>query len=227
MRLTILLLIGAQFLAAETFSVVHLRDAWWNGKGTVEITGDGITYTAEKAEHSRNWAWLDIQHFDRVSETEFEVLTYEDQRRYLGRDRSYRFRITEGVLTDELFGRISTALGRPVTDRVVAETPGVTYTVPVKHLHTFGGCEGELRFTKEAVYYVSDNAAHSREWRLGRDVDSVWSQNPYQFEIHVYENNRREFSGTRAYQFDLKQSLSKSLYRELKLALFQLNKENL
>jgi len=224
MRLAILILLGAQFLAAETFSVVHLRDAWWNGGGTVEFTDDGIVYTADKAEHSRNWTWLDIQHFDRISETEFEVLTYEDQRRYLGRDRSYRFRITDGAISDALFERIAAALGRPVTNRVIGETPPARFTVPVKHRHAFGGCEGELRFTDEAIYFVSDNPAHSREWRFDRDIESVWSRNPYQFEVHVWENNRREFSGTRIYEFQLKQPLDEVLYRELNLALFQLNK---
>jgi hypothetical protein len=227
MRLAILALLGAHLLAGQTFSVVHMRDAWWNGGGTVEFTDEGITYTAEKEEHSRDWTWLDIQHFDRISENEFEVLTYEDQRRYLGRDRSYRFRITDGSISDDLFERIAAALERPVTDRVIGETPGVNYTVPVKHLHTFGGCEGELRFTDEAIYYVTDRAAHSREWRVGRDLDSVWSRSPYQFEVRVYENNRREFSSTRIYEFDLKRPLDQELYRELKLSLFRLNAEHL
>jgi len=224
MRVAILIMLGAQFVAAESFSVVHLRDAWWNGKGTVEITDDGITFKAEKEGRSRDWGWLDIQHFDRVSETEFVVLTYEDQKKYLGRDRSYRFRITDGTLTDALTERIGAALGAPMTDRVVGETPGVRYSVPVKHNHTFGGCEGELRFTDEAIFYVSDELTHSREWQIGRDVDTVWSGNPHEFEVHVYENNRREFSATRIYHFHLKRPLDPEEYRELKLTLFQLNR---
>lgn len=227
MRYAVLLLIGAQLLAAETFTVVHKRTAWHNGRGTIQITGEGISYQAKKPKHSRDWSWLDIQYFDRISDTEFAILTYEDQRRWLGRDRSYRFVIEEGRLTDELFQTISEKLGRPVTNRVVRAPAAVRYEVPVKHLHAFGGCEGTLQFTEDAVYYLTGHAKDAREWLLARDVDSVWSANPYQLELHVYDNNRREFSRTRVYKFDLKEPLNAALYRDLKLKLYNLETAHL
>lgn len=222
MKLVVIFLLGLQLLAAETFPVIHKETAWRNGKGTIEITDNGIVFTAKKQKNSRKWGWLDIQYFDRISETEFNILTYKDQKRYLGRDRSYRFVITKGKLTDALFERISRRLGRPVTNRVVREPAKILYRVPVKHLHTFGGCEGTLEFTRDAIYYVTDYKKDARQWLLDRDVNSVWSMNSYQLEVHAYDNNRRAFSRTRVYNFELKKPLNQQFFRKLKLQLYKL-----
>ena len=114
MRLAVMLLTTVG-LGAETFPVVHVKTAWFDGQGTVEINDEGITFRAKKEKNSRKWGWLDIQYFDRISEKEFNILTYEDQNRYLGQDRSYRFTITDGTLGDDLFRRISEKVARPVT----------------------------------------------------------------------------------------------------------------
>ncbi len=212
MKVAVLILTGVSILSAETFPVT---------KGTLTINVEGITYEAKKEKNSRQWKWLDIQHLDRVSETELVILTYEDRKRYLGRDRSYRFTLTGGAITDELFRNISNWLGRPVTNRVIREPKTVQFSAPAKHSHTFGGCEGDLEFTGDTVYYVTDHAKDIREWQLNRDIASIWSANPYHLELHVYENNRREFSKTRTWQFHLKQPLDREFYKELKLRLHE------
>ncbi len=227
MRYVFLFLLGIQLLAGETFTVIHEKKAWPNGKGTIEITGEGIAFTARKQKNSRKWGWRDIQYFDRISETEFNILTYEDQKRYLGRDRSYRFRITDGKLSDALFAEISNRLGRPVTNRVVRQPERILYEIPVKHLHSFGGCEGVLQFTDKAIYYVTTHSKDARVWLLARDVNSVWSGDRYELEIHAYDNNRREFSRTRVYKFSLKRPLAPRFYRELKLKLYRLESAHL
>ncbi len=223
--LTLLLL--APPLSAQTLSVIHEKALWPDGGGKIEITDTGIVYTAEKPKESRNWRYQDIQYLDRISVQEFTILTYEDQRLLLGRDREYRFRINDGRLTDELFRFISGKLGKPVTDRVVGEVPAPEYTVPVKHLHTFGGCEGTLEFTKDAIYYRTGHKEDAREWRLARDVQSVWSADRFEMEIHAYDNNRREASQTRRYRFQLKKPLDPSFYRRLKLKLYDLARVHL
>jgi hypothetical protein len=187
----------------------------------LHITEQGISYEAEKKKENRTWNYLDIQYLDRLSNMELVILTYEGRKRYLGRDRQYHFVLTDGELSDELFQTLSRRLDRPVTNRVVPDIAGAEYAVPVKHLHTLGGCEGELRFTKEAIYYVTDQKEEAREWLLARDVQSAWSADPYRFEIHAYDNNRREFSRTRIYRFDLKRALDPAFYRDLKLKLLQ------
>ena len=228
MKYVLLLLAFASFAIGETFPVIHERTLQRDRQhGQIEITDDGINYTAEHPKESRSWKYLDIQYFDRISKTEFAILTYEDQKRYLGRDHQYRFHITDGELSDATFHNISARLGRPVTNRVPAEVTDVVYSVPVKHLHAFGGCEGELKFTKDAIYYVTDYTEDAREWQLARDVQSVWSMNRYQIEVHAFDNNRREFSRTGIYKFDLKQPLDADFYRSLKLQLYRLETTHL
>lgn len=227
MRLLALFLLTVGLAGAESFPVVHVKTAWFDGSGRVEITDQGIDFQAKDAKRSRSWEWNDIQSFDRISETEFEVLTYEDSKRYLGRDRSWRFTITDGVLDDGLFAMIAGHLGRPVTDRVLDQPEDVLYQVPVKHLHTFGGCEGTLEFTADAIYYKTDDANDARQWLLARDIDSVWSSDRYRLTIYTYENNRREFRRMRAFQFDLKAPLDTAFYRELKLKLYHLESSHL
>ena len=225
--LGLFVILSIPLLQAETFSVAQPKTLWRDGRGKIEITDESISYEGAKKKENRTWKYLDIQYFDRISRKEFVILTYEDRKRYLGRDREYRFVITSGELTDELFQTISKRIGRPVTNRVLPEVKNADYGVPVKHLHGFGGCEGELKFTKDAVFYVTGHKEDAREWVIARDVQSVWSVNPYAFEIHVNDNNRHEFSRTRVYKFDLKAPLDAAFYRALKLRLYGLETAHL
>jgi hypothetical protein len=225
--LPLFVILSIPLLQAETFSVAQPKTLWRDGRGKVNITAEGISYEGVKKKENRTWKYLDIQYFDRISRKEFVILTYQDRKRYLGRDREYRFVITNGELTDDLFQTISKRIGRPVTNRVLPEVTQADYVVPVKHLHGLGGCEGELKFTKDKVYYVTGNKEDAREWLIARDVQSVWSVNPYAIEIHVYDNNRHEFSRTRVYKFDLKASLDAEFYRTLKLKLYGLETAHL
>ena len=215
------LAIALPAFAETTLEVIHKKTLAPDGHGSVRIAADAIEFEAKKSKNSRRWTYQDIQHFDRLSATEFVLLTYQDVGWQLGRDKQYRFQITSGELTDELLQGISEKIGRPVTNRLFEAPADARYEVPVKHLHGLGGCEGKLIFTDEVVYYTTENHKDAREWRLDRDIDSVWSSNPYHLELHVYDNNRREFSRTRVYKFDLKKRLDSEFYRRLKLQLFE------
>ena len=244
MKHSVLLLAFGAVLSAETFPAKLEKPLWPDREGTVEINDQGITFTAPHSKHgpqwlgiqhvghaldridnrphSLSWKWDDIQYFDRISRKEFVVLTYRDDWRFFGRDQQYRFRLTDGELTDSLFNSISSRLKRPVTDRVPPGKVAALYTVPVKHNRALGGSEGELQFTRNAIYYVTKNKDGGRTWLMDRDIVSVWSNDPYRLEIRAYENDRREFSRTATYKFDLKQKLDPTFYRELKLNLYGL-----
>lgn len=210
-------------LGAQTFPVIHKKTLWPDGQGELLITEEAIAFRAAgKEKHSRRWSYADIQSLDRVSTQQLVILTYEDQKWELGRDREFHFVLTEGEITDGLFETLQARLNKPTTDRVVPEVAKPAYEAPVKHLHTFGGCEGRLLFTENTVVYDTPHKTDAREWRLDRDVESVWSPDPYRLEIHVYENNRREFSKTRVYSFALKEPLNAEFYRGLKMKLYGL-----
>ena len=224
--LCLLAALGAAGVAVgQTFPVIQKKALWRDQRGELRITEAAVEFQPQGEEKTHHWAYQDIQYFDRVSTKELILLTYEDAAWRLGRDRQYRFVLTEGELNDELFETISRRIGRPVTDRVVDDAPKEAVQLPVKHLHTFGGCEGELVFGDSTIFYVTDDAKDAREWKIDRDIDSVWTANRYQLEVHVFDNNRREFSQTRVYRFQLKEPLDPAQYRTLKLRLYDLRAE--
>lgn len=221
MKYAILLLGVGALLSAETFPVVLVKPLWRDGKGTLEIDDQGVTYRAN-AKKRMSWKWLDIQYFDRLSRREFVILTYKDDWKFLGRDKQFHFRITKGELGDVLFERVCERLKRPVTDRVIPPQVAAAYSIPVKREHTITGSEGVLEFSGDSIYYVTHDRRDARVWRMDRDIVSVWSDDPYRLEIRAYGNNRREFSRTATYKFNLKEKLDPEFYRQLKLRLYHL-----
>lgn len=217
------MLAAARILAAQTFPAIHERTLWRDIRGEIRFTADGISFQAAKPKDNHTWKYADIQHFDRGSTKQFALLTYGSQWWALGREKRYRFVITAGELSDDAFRVISQRLGKPVTNRVVPKDVRATYSIPVKHRHTFGGCQGTLEFTGDAIYYATNDRKDARVWRLDPDVQSIFSTDPYRLEIQVYEGNRREFSATRLYRFKLKKTLNPALYRDLKLKLYNLD----
>lgn len=222
MKTILMILLCVSPLAAQTLPVIHVKSLWPDERGQLEITDSGIAFRPADGKDTRFWKFEDIQTLDRIDRREFVLLSYEDENLLLGRDREFRFRILEGELSDELFDRIAARIGKPVTDRVVEKVPDAEYEVPVKHLHTFGGCEGHLKFAGDTIVYATSHARDAREWRLDRDVESIWAMDRYHLEITVHETNRREFSGTRVFRFQLKQPLDPEFYRRLKLRLYDL-----
>ena len=201
----------------QTLQVRHDHDPWGGCEGELVISDLGIEYKTEKEKHSRNWAWADIQTVDRYSPHKFTVLTYADQTILLGRDQPFDFTVLEGDdLDDETFAVILQNLPRPVVDRAPKEAKTIVYEVPVKHLHTFGGCEGTLRFGKDQITYETDHKKDARSWRRDREVVGVWSVNRYDLEIQVYERDGGDFNRTRNFRFQLKEPLNKSYYAQLR-----------
>src|SRR5690606_20441201 len=161
------------WLSAQSFQVRHDHSPWGACQGDLTISDQCIYFDSKtKEEHSQRWGWLDIQTVDRLSATRFSILTYQDQKWLLGRDRLWNFSIigddSEG-LNNEYFDLIMQQLKRPVVNRQVREME-VEYEVPVKHLHTFGGCQGELRFSRDWIVYVTDRAQDQRSWRKRVEV---------------------------------------------------------
>ena len=109
-------------LAAEALHVRHDHDPWGSCTGELTIASDGIRYHSDdKDEHSRDWSWTDIQTVDRLSADRFSILTYQDQKWLLGRDRPWDFTVLDpeaGGLTDQLFTVIRRDEPRPLVDRV-------------------------------------------------------------------------------------------------------------
>ncbi len=222
-----LALVVSPVASAETvFEVIHKKRFQPDGKGVLRIVDDEIRFEAADEKHSRRWAYRDIRFLDRVGPTEIILHSYENARFRLGRDKLFHFVMTAGELTVERFNHISAKIGKPGANRAFVAPERPDYEISVKHRHPFGGCQGRLLFTESRIFYQAGDAGHgreSREWMLARDVESVWSTDPYHLELHVYEGERRRSGRTRIFRFDLKRKLDEEFLRELKLRLYRLN----
>jgi hypothetical protein len=198
--------------AAQSFEFSVEREGLLrNHSGRLVIKADGIEYSADQKNESRSWRFTDIQQIKIESPTEIEILTYEDQRQMLGRDRIFRFRLLEGKVTAEISALLAAKASRPVATSV-APAPEVepNYEIAVKHLHPFGGCEGALKIFPDHVSFKSaDKPEHSRYWRYS-DIQSFSRSSRYRFEVNTFED---KFGGpTKAYDFQLKEDLPATAY---------------
>ena len=200
-----------------SFKVRHDHDPWGKCLGEMIISPSGIEFRSGNDDHSINWDWHAIQTVDRKSTFEFTVLSYRDQKWLIGRDRPFDFTVIEGQgLTDEVFLLISGKLKIRVVDRIVSRIDEVLYEVPVKHLHTFGGCEGILRFGPEIIVFDSNDEKDSRTWRRDHEVVGVWSSGKYDLDIVVRERDSGDLGGERRFRFQLKEPLDEEFYFRLR-----------
>jgi hypothetical protein len=199
-------------VAAQSFEFSVEREGLLrNQRGTLVITSEGIEYKTSQKNESRSWRYTDIQQIKIESPTDMEILTYEDQRRMLGRDRIFRFRLLEGKITPEVSSLLQAKASRPVATSVAPTSDGQPkYETAVKHLHAFGGCEGKLRIYSERMAFEStEKAEHSRYWRYS-DVRGFAHPSRYRFEITTFED---KFGGpTKVYDFQLKEDLPATAY---------------
>ena len=211
------LLLSCTLARGQVLQVHHDHNPWGKCEGEFIVSEEGIEYRTKKEDHNRQWKWEEIQSFDRKSPLEFSIVTYEDQKWTLGNDRRFNFSILleQDSLSESTFRLIYSHLERPIVDRMAREIEA-EYQVPAKHLHALGGCEGILYFGKEWIVYETDHAEDVRTWHRKREVESVWSLNRYQLEIHVFEDNRRNFSKTRRFRFQLKELLNQEFYNQLR-----------
>ena len=226
MKVAILMLLASAFAGAQTeFEAVRKKLLWLDQSGTLRIDDAGVCFAEdEKRGDVRCWRYEDIQHLDHISPTELELLSYEDVAWKLGRDRAYRFELSSGEISTTLFERMAEQVGKASTERVVETPESTEQRLPAKLLTTFGGSEGTLYFSPEQIVYATKAEKRSRQWSLERDVQSVWSSDPYRVEVHVFEGNPGAFRKPRVYEFALKQPLDPGFYRKLKLRLYDIER---
>lgn len=223
-KLALLILVAASCFAQSEFEAVRKNALWPDQHGTLRVDDTGVSFAPDgEPAQERFWAYEDIQHFDRLTLTEFVLLSYEDVWWQLGRDRSYRFVLSTGEISDELYQRIAEQMDKPATNRVVRVPDIVEQAIPVKNLTMLGGSEGTLYLFKGRIVYLTEAPEKSREWLLSRDLDSVWSSDPYRLEIQAFEGNPGSFRKPTVYRFALKKPLDREVYRRFKLELYGLD----
>jgi hypothetical protein len=203
-----LLILWAGVLAAEplTYEVRH-RHLRHGAAGVLRITDDGISFEepGKHQEHSRDWKFAQIQQLTLGPEV-LRVLTYEDERRKLGRDREFVF----DDLPEELAARLYPIFSRTLDQRFVAAMADPTVTpqweAPVKLLHRSGGWQGALLVGKDRLVFRTDAPEQSRTWRVA-DIEMVSSSGP--FDLTLTTGEGRDFN------FQLKRPLTETEYNAL------------
>ena len=224
MTMLLLFLIVWPLGAAETsFKATWKKAMRPDVDGTLSIRDGGITFQPnKKGKQTLEWSFEDVQHLDRLSPTEFALQSYTDSVMRIGRDRRYRFALLDGMLSDELHAQVVARIGKPATDRVSREPTDAELAIPAKQVRFMKGTQGTIYLTPEWIIYSTEAKGASRAWRLDRDVETVWSSDPYRLEVHVLEGSEAFVRRAEVYRFALKRPLDPAQLSRLRMKLYSL-----
>lgn len=179
-------------------------------QGKLKITPEGVEYQAARPKDSRRWKFEEIRTLEVRSSTDIAVVTYEDQRRFVGKDRVFEFELLDKKATPELSAFLLSRVKRPLELAVLPEVEGKpVFDIPVKHLHTVVGAMGVLRIYSDRIIFQASKEGESRFWRLS-DVER-FSQ-PDRFRFQIVSHVPKAFGPAEVYNFQLMQDLPEGLY---------------
>jgi hypothetical protein len=186
----------------------HLRNG---GAGVLRIDENSISFEepgneepGKRAKHSRTWKYDDIQELVLGPDT-LRIVTYEDNRRELGRDRVYVFDELPASVAADWYPVFRTRLDARFVAALADDQVKPVWQIPAKLVHGRNGSQGVLVVGADGLVYKSGRPGESRTWRIG-DLENVSSSGAFDLTITTYE---REF------RFQLKQALSEARYQEL------------
>lgn len=211
-----LLLFGVSVPAAwaqtYTFEVRHQH---WRGgaMGTLRVGPDEISFAENSKKtktDSRIWRYEEIQQLS-VSPAELRILTYEDSKWKLGRDREYVF----DRLPKELAEQTYDLLNGKLDQRFIAAIPGpetaAEWKAKAKLDQGFSGTLGTLVISREGVTFDAGERGGSRSWRL-MDIDNISRTGPLDFTLTTNEKSGWFRGGMTQFHFQLQEMLPESRF---------------
>jgi len=199
------LLIGALDFAAAQGFLFNVRH------GTVRVTETTISF--EDAKRTLEWQFGDVQQLS-LSQSQLRLLTYEDQRWKLGRDREFVFdRLPPGI-ADQLYGFLRPKLDQRFIVELADGALQPLWQVEVKLQRGRGGSRGTLLIGQDRIVYRSQAAGDSRTWRY-EDIEIVSSPNPFELTFLTPERSGWDHGSPTEFRFQLKTALPESRYNEL------------
>lgn len=203
------LILWAGFAMGYDVRHAHLRNG---GAGVLRIDETSITFEepGKHAKHSRTWKYDDIQELILGPE-KLRIVTYEDNRWELGRDRVYVFNKLPASLAVDWYPVFRAKLDARFVAALADDLVKPEWQMPAKLVHGRGGSQGVLLVGADRLVYKSGLEGESRTWRIG-DVENVSSSGAFDLTITTYE---------RAFRFQLKQALGEERYQALWLRVNQ------
>lgn len=185
-------------------------------RGVLKFTADSVEYRTEHAKDGRTWKYADLRVIKVESGERISLITYEDQRRFLGKDRVFEFTLLERKAPAELSAFLLKKVRRPLVLAVLPQDGKPTFEFPAKHLHTFGGARGLLRIYADRVVFESSREGDSRIWRL-EDIERFGQ--PDRFRFQITSRVPRGGGPTEVYNFELIEDLPPGAYDYLWIRL--------
>ena len=191
--------------------------------GTLRITAGDITFAEQGRDrkHSRAWDYRGIQQLS-LSGTELRILTYEDQKWQLGRDRDFVFdRLPEG-LAEQVYPLFARSLDQRFIAELADPDVHALWHTGAKLRRGLSGSEGSLLIGESAIVYQAKASGESRTWRF-EDIDNIASAGPFDFVVTTLERSGWLHAGPAEFRFELKQPLTQDRYNELWRRIFRSN----
>jgi hypothetical protein len=198
----------------QTVTVRH-RHFRHGSPGELRVSADSISFseTGKGSKHSRVWKYQEIQQLELSPDT-LRILTYEDQKWKLGRDREYVFDHLPTGFAQSVYEHWRSQLDQ----RFVADLPDknepVLWERPAKLVGTLRGTQGTVRIGTDRIVYDTAAPEASRTWRF-TDIQNVASAGPFDLSIVTAEHHGTWNTGSREFRFQLKQPLSEQQFNEL------------
>jgi hypothetical protein len=181
--------------------------------GVLTISEAGVEYKTDHKNDSRKWKFEEIRLLRIESPMELSVLTYEDQKRYIGKDRTFSFRLVEGKVTDDLSAFLLKRVERPMVLTVLPPASPdeikPAFEIPVKHLHTIVGAMGVLQIYADRIIFQTAKEGDTRVWRLS-DINRFAQPDRYRFQI--VSDAPMTGGPTEVYNFQLLEELPAGVY---------------
>jgi hypothetical protein len=211
------LLLGGMLIFCSALQAQEVRFPVRHDRLLRDRTGElifgetGIEYQAKNKKDARSWKYEDIQQLGLLSPKELTIVTYEDSPWKLGKDLFYRFWITSGEITPELWTKLQAKLKRPIVSALIPQDITAKYTISVKHLRGFSGTQGKLEIGDDYIIYRTTTSKDSRIWRY-QDISSIGTTGPFQLRLTSMDRAENESGGERNFVFSLKERLDPEAY---------------
>ena len=193
---------AAAWAQTLTFEVRH---------GTLQIDSDSVRF--KDAKHSRVWKFEEIQQLTLSRQT-LRILTYEDRKWQLGRDREF---VVDGLpagLTEQVYPAFQRALGQRFIAALAEPGGHALWQAGAKLKLRWGGPEGTLLVADDRIVFDSPAAGESRTW-LFADIDNIASSGPYDLAIVTLERSGTWHAGPTEFRFQLKAAMEEGRYNDL------------
>src|SRR4030042_1919796 len=108
-------------------------------RGELVFKEDGVEFVTPHRKHARTWKYEDIQQIGLLGPQAVSILTYEDNRWQLGKDRNFRFEVADGEIPSSLWNMLQAKVTRPLVSAIIPPGTNPRFRIPVKHERGFAG----------------------------------------------------------------------------------------